>query len=265
MDITKRLHAKLSFGPTLNILNADLRTDTYYQELATEGGVTTTGSTKVQSAVSPYTTVVNNTAVVAPTIPTKTGDFLTDTAARYKFGQNAQAYAVYLTSVPATTPKGTSYYAVSGTKQTAASSVLVDTNRSVQTTTFALATVPSKTVNVTTATNAVVNSTTTSVPTATTAVANNANNTKGSSAGMTRALPGETVKHEISESSGLQSQWGVFAQLALQLDLDRRKRWYMEAFVRYDYAPSFFVTDGATSTSIDASSWGVGLGVGVRF
>jgi hypothetical protein len=57
----------------------------------------------------------------------------------------------------------------------------------------------------------------------------------------------------------------VFGQLAIQADLDKQKRWFMEAFVRYDYVPEFSVSDGATTTSIDASSWGAGVGVGFHF
>ena len=58
---------------------------------------------------------------------------------------------------------------------------------------------------------------------------------------------------------------GVFSQLTLAMALDARKRWSVEIYGRYDYVPSFTVSNGATSSTVNASSFGGGMGVGFRF
>jgi hypothetical protein len=88
---------------------------------------------------------------------------------------------------------------------------------------------------------------------------------KGSVGGTSRKLPGRTLAHEVHRNSGQHFELGVFGQLAVTLDLDSVKRWFVEAYARYDYVPTFDVSDGATSVTIDASSWGAGIGLGFRF
>ena len=89
--------------------------------------------------------------------------------------------------------------------------------------------------------------------------------TKGSNSGTTRALPGKNLAHVVNTKSTQKFQVGAFAEVALQLDLDPHKRWYAELYGRYDYVPKFSVSDGSSSASIDAASFGAGAGIGVRF
>lgn len=193
-DITERLQARLSFGPTLNIFNVDLQTDTYYQLLNPEGGIRRRGSLSRNTHASVYDTVTNETI-------------------RIGGGPTPIVANPASSSIP-TQAGGSSSIAVAGGGGQAAGV---------------------------------------------------AGGGKGSADGRSRRLPGVNLAHLVNRYSGQELEWGVFGQLALQADLDARKRWFMEAFVRYDYVPEFTVSDGATAVSIDASSWGAGVGVGFRF
>lgn len=108
---------------------------------------------------------------------------------------------------------------------------------------------------------------------ATTLIAQNSNtgavgavgNGKGSNEGRSRGLPGKTLKHTVNHSNESHVSWGVFGQAAFEFDLDQNKHWFLETFARYDYVGKFGVSDGASAATIDASSWGAGIGLGYRF
>ena len=197
-DLTKNLTAKLSFGPTLNIFNVDMRTDTYYQLLNPQGGVRKKGGFAPSTHRAPYFGLQDNTG----------------------------------------SPPDVSFaesYRTTGNDRSGAPKSFVNNGSG-----KILAGGGSQQAGV-------------------------AGGGKGSADGRSRRLPGVTLAHLVNRYSGQELEWGVFGQLALQADLDAQKRWFMEAFVRYDYVPEFTVSDGATSVSIDASSWGAGVGVGFRF
>lgn len=191
-QVTPKLALSLSGGPTLNIFNVNLETDTFYQQLDTVGGTRVT-SQNLNKAVraSPATNNVGVGALGAGT----GGDVQTSKALTGGTGSTA------------TISSGTQ------TTQTSATG----------------------------------------------------GGGKGSSEGTSRGLPGKTLAHVTNRYAGQEIQWGVYGELALKLDMDARKRWFMEMFARYDYVPKFSVSDGATSAQIDASSWGAGIGVGYRF
>lgn len=88
---------------------------------------------------------------------------------------------------------------------------------------------------------------------------------KGSVGGVSRNLPGKNLRKDYNRYSGQHFEAGVFGQVTLEVDLDAAKRWFVEMYARYDYVPTFTISDGATSTSIDASSWGAGIGIGLHF
>lgn len=192
-QVTPKLALSLSGGPTLNIFNVNLETDTFYQQLDTVGGtrVTSQNLTKAVHA-SPAT----NNVGVGTVVPGVGGSDST-------------------TSKALTGGSGSTATISSGTQ--------------------------------------------------TTQTAATGGGGKGSSEGTSRGLPGKTLAHVTNRYAGQEIQWGVYGELALKLDMDARKRWFMEMFARYDYVPKFSVSDGATSAQIDASSWGAGIGVGYRF
>lgn len=183
VDITSRIHARVSAGPTLNIFNEDLRTETNYQLLPAGNIQVVKNDTARNIYTSPYSSDANDNKALRTNI------------------------------VPNNVPKPTS-----------------------------------------TPINA----------SATTANAAPGGG-KGSSEGQSRSLPGKNLARTVNHQSGQDIQLGVFGQATLQLDLDSHKRWFVEVYARYDYVPNFSVSDGATSTLIDASSWGSGIGVGLRF
>ncbi len=182
--ITDRIRTRVSFGPTLNIFNEELTTETYYQ-LLNPGAVTTTTTGQVVTYKSPYDSSIIGGGVVNK-------------------------------------PDGTV-----GTVSTA------------------------PTVSSTGSSN--------SAPSA------SASGGKGSSDGRSRDLPGKNLARATNHHSGQHFEAGVFGQFTVELDLDSAKRWFMEAYARYDYVPGFTISDGATSSEIDASSWGAGIGLGFRF
>jgi hypothetical protein len=95
--------------------------------------------------------------------------------------------------------------------------------------------------------------------------ANNAGGGKGSSGGKSRDLPGKRLARTTDRDSAQQFELGAFGQATVSLDLDAAKRWFVEAYARYDYVPSFALQTGGASVNIDASSWGAGIGLGFRF
>ena len=88
---------------------------------------------------------------------------------------------------------------------------------------------------------------------------------KGAGSGKSSALPGVNVGTANSRATGLGFEVGAFAQLSAQIDMDSAKRWFVEVYGRYDYVPSFTLSDGASSVKISPSSFGGGIGVGLRF
>lgn len=51
----------------------------------------------------------------------------------------------------------------------------------------------------------------------------------------------------------------------MTVDLDAQDRWFAEFFARYQWVQDFEVSNDFNSARIDASSWALGLGLGVRF
>jgi hypothetical protein len=99
---------------------------------------------------------------------------------------------------------------------------------------------------------------------------NNANpvvaeSAKGAPGAKSRNLPGENVAHHTSSRDAQEFKIGLFGQVSLDIDLDAAKRWYVEVYARYDYVPEFTISDSATSSVVDASSLGGGVGLGFRF
>ncbi len=186
-NLTRRIKAHLSTGPTFNIFDVEQQTDTYYQLL--DPLVSTQGTATVQSHRSPYD--ANTNAVInANTL----GGAVTGGAASNVGAGNSQ-----LTS-------GTS---------------------------------PSQSAS--------------------------GGGGKGSSAGKSRGLPGSTLAHTVNRGSAQEFKCGVFGELSLEVDLDAAKRWFVEVYARYDYVPSFTISEGGSTATIDASSWGSGIGLGFRF
>lgn len=87
---------------------------------------------------------------------------------------------------------------------------------------------------------------------------------KGETQGAPR-LPGRNVATWRSKRSQQDWQWGAFAQLGMTVDLDAQDRWFAEFFARYQWVQDFEVSNDFNSARIDASSWALGLGLGVRF
>lgn len=88
---------------------------------------------------------------------------------------------------------------------------------------------------------------------------------KGSVGGTSRKLPGTSLARKVNYHTDQHFEAGLFGQLAVEVDLDAARRWFLEVYARYDYVPSFSVTDGAATAVVEASSWGSGIGVGFRF
>jgi hypothetical protein len=196
--LTNKIAAKLSFGPTLNIFNVDMQTDTYYQLLNPQGGVRRKGNLSPRLQEAPYLLIVDNTGIPP--------DLSSRSSIRSSGSDRAGNPKSFVSN-------GSSTVSSAGASQQAGI----------------------------------------------------AGGGKGSADGRSRGLPGKTLAHIVNRYNGQELEWGVFGQLGIQADLDNQKRWFMEAFVRYDYVPEFTVSDGASSVSIDASSWGAGVGVGFRF
>ena len=178
VDITKRLSARLSVGPTLNFFDIDLSTATDYQMLdsTSSNGISVYGDV-VKSPVRFVSGYVNLDALS---------------------GANLQPSSI--TNIPVTN----SVTAIQSTG-------------------------------------------------------------KGSNSGQTRGLPGTNLAHSVVSKSEQKFQVGAFAEVALRLDLDARKRWYAELYGRFDYVPKFSISDGITTANIDCTSVGAGAGVGFRF
>jgi len=183
-DIGSRIHATLSFGPTFDLFNTDLHTDTYYQLIT---GLPQKGNTNIDIHRSPYSSI--------------TGE-----AVNFSSGSP-----------------------FSGIPSFGSKANFVQSTRSAVSASQA------------------------------------ATGGKGSENGESRPLPGTTVAHTSSHNSDQQFQVGVFGKFAVDIDLDAAKRWYVQVYARYDYIPKFTVSDGTTNTSVNASSWGGGLGLGLRF
>jgi len=69
--------------------------------------------------------------------------------------------------------------------------------------------------------------------------------------GLTSAAP----VAGISRSSNDTVCWGWIGQVGVTVDLDSKKRWYIEASGNYHYAEPFSVSDTITSAKVNASSW----------
>jgi len=78
-------------------------------------------------------------------------------------------------------------------------------------------------------------------------------------------LPGTTLSSATAWNHSTNFGIGAFLELGLIIDLDRRKHWFLDIHARYDYISGFNVSNGATSSTINASSWGGGMGLGYRF
>ena len=87
---------------------------------------------------------------------------------------------------------------------------------------------------------------------------------KGGSA-LSPRLPGIDRGSRSWNNSDTDFSIGAFAQASLKYDLDQKDRWYIEIWGRYDYIKPVTIGNGAGSAEIDASSWGIGGGVGLRF
>jgi hypothetical protein len=189
-EVTPRVQARLSVGPTFNLFNEDLKTDTYYQLL--DAGVmriTKNNSERVINGAPPISLTGTGGGTVVGTIPGTRGGNVSSA------GGNSS-----------TVSSMTSFQAASS-----------------------------------------------------------AGGGKGSSGGQSRSLPGQSLARVSNHDNSQHFECGVFGQFAVDVDLDAAKRWFLEAYARYDYVPTFSVSDGAASSLIDASSWGAGIGLGLRF
>lgn len=182
--LSDRIRTRVSVGPTLNIFNEELTTDTYYQ-LLNPGAATTTTTGQRVVYKSPFdSSIIGGGVVNKPDGTTGT-----------------------VSNAPTVSSTGSSSSAPSGS----------------------------------------------------------ASGGKGSSDGRSRDLPGKKLARVTNHHSGQHFEAGVFGQVTVELDLDAAKRWFMEAYARYDYVPGFTISDGATSSEIEATSWGAGIGLGFRF
>ncbi len=89
----------------------------------------------------------------------------------------------------------------------------------------------------------------------------------GGKGGTARAprLPGRDVGSRTWTDSQNRFEWGVSAQTTFRWDLDEADRWFIELWGRYDYVNPFTMSTPVSSVEVDASSWGVGAGIGFRF
>jgi hypothetical protein len=89
---------------------------------------------------------------------------------------------------------------------------------------------------------------------------------KGGTA-LSPRLPGVAVAngYRSSRDNSTEFEFGIFAQASIKYDLDQKKRWYMEAWGRYDYVQPFNMNNSGGRAEVDASSWGFGAGLGYRF
>ena len=92
----------------------------------------------------------------------------------------------------------------------------------------------------------------------------NAAGGKGANVNSPR-LPGTDVGHRVWRDSGTELRWGAAVQGSLLWDLDDQDAWFVEFWGRYDYVSPFTISNGVTSSRIDASSWSMGAGLGYRF
>ena len=69
----------------------------------------------------------------------------------------------------------------------------------------------------------------------------------------------------VSDNSKQTIRFGWIGQLGVIVDLDSRKRWFVETSANYHYVDPFTVSNGLSSARVQASSWGAELGVGLRF
>lgn len=211
VSLTKGITARLSFGPTMNVFNADMQTDTYYQQLNPEGGVRTSGNLKRSTHTSPYITVNDQTGIP----PNLSGTYSYSDSGVTQGGGGISSSNVNLAGKSGTAQAGSTNIS-NGNGGQSSSNV-------------------------------------------------NAGGGKGSEGGQSRNLPGKTLAHYTNSFNGQHFEWGVFGQISLEFDLDRNKHWFLETYARYDYVGKFGISDGATSTVIDASSFGAGIGLGYRF
>jgi hypothetical protein len=78
-------------------------------------------------------------------------------------------------------------------------------------------------------------------------------------------LPGRNLATWRSRNREQDTEFGAFAQLGVQIDLDAQDRWFAEFFARYHWVDEFTVSNAFNTATIDPSSWALGLGLGVRF
>ena len=188
-DLTRKIHARLSFGPSFNVFDTDLQTDTYYQLIET----------------------------FVPEVPVKTrSPYNVANAYPVNLSPSNAAAEAFLAGGAA--GAGAQFGGGTGSGKSVASQQQASSGGG-----------------------------------------------KGSQEGQSRKLPGKTMRHTVNSANGQEFKLGVFGQASLEVDLDARNRWFIELYARYDYVPSFTITDDVTTSSIDASSWGGGIGLGFRF
>jgi len=69
----------------------------------------------------------------------------------------------------------------------------------------------------------------------------------------------------VASNSKQTIRFGWIGQLGLVIDLDSRKRWFVETSGNYHYVDPFTVSDGLSTARVQASSWGAELGLGLHF
>ena len=88
---------------------------------------------------------------------------------------------------------------------------------------------------------------------------------KAGSPYFTATLPGTTIESFAYDQNDVKLAFGIASQVSMMLDLDERRRWFIEFWTKYTWMSSITVENEVSSAKLSPSSLSYGIGVGHRF